>query len=63
MTSADYEHALLKKAVLEELYDAFVAEGNEFLYDNRYGEANGALKGIMDEVHERFMYIVSKPGE
>ena len=63
LTSADYEHALLKKAVLEELHDAFIAEGNEFLYDNRYGEANGALKGITNKVHARFMYIVTQPGE
>lgn len=62
LTSEDYSHALLKKRVLEELRDLFVAEGNEFLFDNRYAEANGAIQSIEDEVHIRTMYIATKEG-
>jgi SAM-dependent methyltransferase len=61
VTEADYQHALLKKAVLEELHLTFIAEGNEFLFDNRYGEANGVLAAIDADAHARYLYIITKP--
>ncbi len=60
LTHEDYAHAERKREVLDDLHDEFVAEGNEFLYDNRYGEALGALRTISDNVHVRYQYIAAR---
>jgi len=60
LTAADYEHALLKKAVLEELRPAFEREGNDFLFENRYGEANGVLTAVQAGAHARYLYVIRK---
>ncbi len=61
LTAADREHALLKKRVLEELQPRFVAEGNQFLFENRYGEANGVLHAIDAAAHARYLFLVTHP--
>lgn len=61
LTEDDRRHALLKKAVLEELETRFIIEGNEFLYENRYGEANGVLAAIDAGAHARYLYLVHNP--
>jgi len=63
LTEPDYKHALLKKSVLEELHSKFVDERNEFLYENRYGEANGVMAAIDAGAHARYLYIVTKTGK
>lgn len=60
LTEADRRHALLKKSVLEELELAFIAEGNEFLHQNRYGEAKGVLAAIEAGAHARYLYVATK---
>jgi cyclopropane fatty-acyl-phospholipid synthase-like methyltransferase len=55
-TAEDYTHALLKKKVAEDLRAEFEAEGNQFLFDNRHGEAVGVLRAIDANAHKRFMY-------
>ena len=63
LTAADHEHALVKKRVLGELRPRFAAEGNEFLFENRYGEANGVLHAIEAGAHARYLYLVTQPKE
>jgi len=55
---ADYAHAQLKKAVLEELRPALEAEGNLFLFENRYGEARGAMRMFEAGESVRYLYHV-----
>ena len=61
LTEDDRRHALRKKQVLEALELAFIMEGNEFLYRNRYGEANGVLAAIEAGAHARYLYLATKP--
>lgn len=61
LTAADRQHALVKKRVLEELRPIFAAESNEFLFENRYGEANGVLAAIEAGAHARYLYLVTQP--
>jgi len=58
-TAEDYSHALLKKKVAEELRTDFEAEGNSFLFDNRYEEANGVIRAIDEDAHRRYLYHVT----
>jgi len=55
---ANYEHAQLKKAVLEELRPAFEAEGNLFLFENRYAEARGVIRAFEAGLAVRYLYHV-----
>ena len=59
-TWADYRHALRKKRMLEELETTFAAEGNTFLFENRYGEANGVIAAVEAGAHARYLYHVTK---
>lgn len=56
VTAEDERHAQLKRQVLEELRPAFAAEGNLFLFENRYGEALGVLDAIHAHAHKRYLY-------
>jgi hypothetical protein len=60
-TRADYEHARLKKQVIEELRADLEAEGNAFLYQNRLAEANGAISAFDAAAHVRYLYQVLTP--
>ena len=55
---ADYQHALLKKAVIEELRPALEAEGNLFLFESRYNEARGAIREYEAGASVRYLYHV-----
>lgn len=55
-TAADLRHAQLKRAVLLDLQPQFAAEGLEFLYDNRMGEAEGVIAAIAAGAHARYLY-------
>jgi SAM-dependent methyltransferase len=55
---ANYQHALLKKAVLEELRPALEAEGNRFIYENRYAEAKGVIRAFEAGTAVRYLYLV-----
>jgi SAM-dependent methyltransferase len=57
-TASDYTLAKRKAAILENLRDAFEAEGNLFLYDNRMGETLGILDAIEAQMHARYLYLV-----
>jgi ubiquinone/menaquinone biosynthesis C-methylase UbiE len=58
LTRQDYELARRKKEILEKLRAEFEREGNQFLYDNRIGEALGVLDAIESEMHARYLYRV-----
>ena len=58
VTAEDYQHAQLKRRVLEELHPAFAAEDNLFLFENRYGEACGVIEAIEANAHKRYLYHV-----
>jgi SAM-dependent methyltransferase len=58
LSHANYEHAQLKKAVLEELRPAFEAEGNLFLFENRYAEARGVIRAYEAGLAVRYLYHV-----
>jgi SAM-dependent methyltransferase len=54
----NYRHAQLKKQVLEELQAVFEAEGNTFLFMNRYGEARGVIAEFEAGFSARYLYHV-----
>ena len=56
LTAADYRHAQCKQAVLEELQAAFVAEGADFLYASRIGEAHGVIAAVEASADARYLY-------
>lgn len=58
VTAEDYQHAQLKRRILEELRPAFAAEDNLFLFENRYGEACGVIEAIEANAHKRYLYHV-----
>jgi hypothetical protein len=57
-TRQDYERALRKKYILEQLRTDFEAEGNRFLYENRLGETLGIIEAIEMGLHARYLYHV-----
>lgn len=59
LTAEEYQLALRRKAVLEELQEMFEAEDNLFLYENRMGDANGIREAIEFGLHRRYLYCVS----
>lgn len=58
LTRQDYELARRRKEVLAELRPQFEAEGNLFIYENRYGDAVGISQAIEDGLHARYLYHV-----
>jgi len=61
LTSQDYALAVQRKAVLLELQPLFEVEGNQFIYENRLGDANGISQAIEDGLHARYLYLASFP--
>ncbi len=59
-TTDDYQHALRKRAIAEELRAEFEAEGNLFLYENHHGEAVGVAAAIEEGNHRRYLYHVRR---
>jgi ubiquinone/menaquinone biosynthesis C-methylase UbiE len=59
LTRQDYELAVLRKQVLNELRPMFEAEGNLFIYENRLGDAEGISQAIEEGLHARYLYLVS----
>jgi hypothetical protein len=55
---ANYEHAQLKRAVIEELGPALEAEGNRFLLKNRLAEARGVIRAFEEGTAVRYLYHV-----
>lgn len=58
LTQEDYRLAQRRKAVLAELKPQFEAEGLEFLYQNRLGDAEGVCQAIEEGLHARYLYHV-----
>jgi cyclopropane fatty-acyl-phospholipid synthase-like methyltransferase len=63
LTARDYELALRRKAVLEELKPQFEAEGALFIYENRHGDAEGISRAIADGLQARYFYQVGPIAE
>jgi hypothetical protein len=57
LTSADYELAQRRQAVLADLKPQFEAEGNLFIYENRMGDALGFQRAIEAGRHARYLYL------
>jgi SAM-dependent methyltransferase len=53
---ADYEHALRKYAIADELKIEFETEGNLFLYENHIAEAKGVAAAFEKGCHARYLY-------
>ena len=64
-TLANYEHLRHKRQLVAERKDAFIAEGNEFLYGNLYQESEGASQSFDPDTWpvSRFLYHVPTPEE
>jgi ubiquinone/menaquinone biosynthesis C-methylase UbiE len=56
-TEANYQHAQLKKRVLEELEPEFELEGIQFLFENRMGEALGEVAAFEAGANARYLYL------
>jgi cyclopropane fatty-acyl-phospholipid synthase-like methyltransferase len=61
LTSQDYELALRRKEILQELKPQFEAEGNLFIYENRMGDAQGVSQAIEEGLHARYLYHIQLP--
>jgi cyclopropane fatty-acyl-phospholipid synthase-like methyltransferase len=59
LTSQDYALAVQRKAILLELHPLFEAEGNQFIYENRLGDANGISQAIEEGLHARYLYLAT----
>jgi len=57
-SQADYEHALRKKQIAEELKSEFEAEGILFLYDKHLAEAKDGAAAFEKGLHARYLYHV-----
>lgn len=57
-TAEEYRLARLRQDVLAELRPRFAAEGLQFIYDNRSGDAQGIRQAIEDGLHRRYLYHV-----
>ena len=62
LTRQDYALALKRKAVLLEMQPQFEAEGIQFIYENRLGDAMGVAQAIEAGLHARYFYHVCLPG-
>jgi hypothetical protein len=62
-TLADLAHARRRQELLPALADSFAAEGNQFIYDNRLGEANGVADAIAAGTHRRYLYVARRRAE
>lgn len=60
-TVADYQLAQLRTQVLAELKPQFEAENLMFLYENRFGDANGICRAVELQLHRRYLYHVQLP--
>ncbi len=56
LTEQDYRLAQLRKQVLAELKPQFEAEGILFIWENRWGDANGVSQAIEAGLHKRYLY-------
>ena len=56
LTEQDYRLAQLRKQVLAELKPRFEAEGILFIWENRWGDANGVSQAIEAGLHKRYLY-------
>ncbi|MBI5877931.1 MAG: methyltransferase domain-containing protein [Chloroflexi bacterium] len=60
LTAQDYRLAQRRKAVLPELKAQFEAEGAQFIYDNRIGDADGVSQAIEEGLHARYLYLAQE---
>jgi len=58
-TRAAYAHVQRRLPVLADLKAQFEAEGNSFLYDSHFGEANGISKAFELGLLGRYLYLVN----
>jgi SAM-dependent methyltransferase len=58
-TADDYRLALRRLVVLAELRPQFEAEGIEFIYENRMGDARGISQAIEMKLQRRYLYWAS----
>ncbi len=56
-TRADLAHMRRRKAVLKDLAAEFAAEGNQFIFENRLGEADGISRAIEEGRYSRHLYL------
>ena len=54
-TAADCHLARSRRRILEELESRFRAEGLDFVYENRLGEARGIARGYDLGLHRRYL--------
>lgn len=58
LTLQDYRLAQRRKATLTELKSQFAAEGLQFIYENRMGDAQGICQAIEEGLHVRYLYHI-----
>ncbi|MBE2269171.1 MAG: methyltransferase domain-containing protein [Anaerolinea sp.] len=59
-TVQDHQLALRRKGILSELRPQFEAEGLQFIWENRMGDANGVAAAVEEGLHRRYLYV-AKP--
>jgi SAM-dependent methyltransferase len=60
LTAADCRLARSRRRILEELEPQFRAEGLDFVYENRMGEARGIATGCDLDLHRRYLVCAGK---
>jgi SAM-dependent methyltransferase len=61
-TAADCRLARSRRQILEELEPRFRAEGLDFVYENRMGEARGIARGCDLDLHRRYLVCAAVEG-
>jgi SAM-dependent methyltransferase len=62
VTAEDLAHAERRLRALADLEAAFAAEGNQFLFENRLGEARGVKQAVEEGTHVRCLYLARAKG-
>ena len=61
-TDKEYELAIMRKKVLNELKEQFEEDDIMFIYENRMGDANGIMNAIEEGLQKRYLYFIRMDG-
>jgi cyclopropane fatty-acyl-phospholipid synthase-like methyltransferase len=56
-TASERRLAVMRQEALADLREAFEAEGNLFIYENRLGDANGIRQACEEGLQRRYLYV------
>lgn len=60
LTRNDFRLAVRRKEVLQELEGLFADESNQFIFENRMGDAKGISEAVEQGLHARYLYLARR---